>query len=161
MNPRSDWRAFLRLAPASALILGCGSTLTQVTTFQCVAEGQPPPADCALLQVVARDPAGNALPFLPVRVDSVIPALGQAYLSTSEVSAGDGGFVLLVFRMSRFQQPSIPDTATVYVKAYADPDPAIGTPAISRAAVVMRFSPLGETVTPTVGPAIFHPLSSP
>lgn len=161
MKPRSDWLAFLRLASASALILGCGSTLTQVTSFQCVAEGQPPPTDCAILQAVARDPDGNALGFLPVRVDSIIPSLGQAYLSASEVSAGDGGFVLLVFRMSRFQQPSIPDTATVYVKAYADLNPAIGAPAISRAAIVMRFSPLGETVTPTVGPAIFHPLPSP
>lgn len=161
MNPRSTWFAFLRLAPAPALLLGCGSTLTQVTIVQCVAEGQPPPTDCALLQAVARGPDGNALAFLSVRVDSIVPSLGQAYLSTSEVSAGDGGFVLLVFRMSRFQQPSTPDTATVYVKAYAEPNPAIGAPAISRAAIVMRFSPLGETVTPTVGPAIFHPLPSP
>ena len=97
MNQRSDWLAFLRLASASALISGCGSTLTQVTIIQCVAEGQPPPTDCALLQAVARDPDGNALAFLPVRVDSIIPSLGQACLSTSEVSAGDGGFVLLVF----------------------------------------------------------------
>jgi len=160
MNLRSNWLASLWLVPASGLLLGCGSTLTQVTIFQCVAEGQPPPTDCALLQAVARDPNGNALAFLPIRVDSIVPAVGQAYLSSPEVSAGDGGFVLLVFRMSRVQQPSLPDTATVYVKAYADPNPAIGAPAISRAAIVMRFSPLGDTVTPTVGPAIFHPLPS-
>lgn len=150
-----------QLGALLALALGCGTSATQVTTFQCTAQGQPPPTDCAFVQAAARDPDGNRLGFLPVRVDSIVPALGQAYLSASTTSAGDGGFTLLVFRMNRFQQPSAPDTATVYVKGYALPDPAIGTPAISRAAIVMRFSLLGETVFPTVVPAVFHPLPTP
>ena len=90
MNPRSDWRACLRLASASVLILGCGSTLTQVTTFQCVAEGQPPPSDCALLQVVARDPAGNLRPAKDKsteRIDGIVAlimAVGRAMLPTEQ-----------------------------------------------------------------------------
>jgi hypothetical protein len=67
----------------------------------------------------------------PFRVDSVVPAMGQAYLSASTISAGDGCFTLLVFRMNRFQQP------------------------------VMRFPPLGETLIRTVVPAVFHPLPTP
>jgi len=151
----------LLLAPALALIIGCGTTASEVTTFRCTAEGQPPPTDCALVLAAARDPSGNPFGFLPVRVDSMVPALGQVYLSASTTSAGDGGFTLLVFRMSRFQQPQSPDTVTVFVKGYASPDPAIGAPAISSAAIVMRFSPLGETVVPTVAPAVFHPIATP
>ncbi len=49
----------------------------------------------------------------------------------TDISAGDDCFTLPVFRMNRFQQP------------------------------VMRFSPLGETVIPTVVPAVFHPLPTP
>ena len=94
-------------------------------------------------------------------MDSVVPGIGQVYLSSSANSAADGGFVLLVFRISRFEQPSTPDTATVYVNGYADPNPPLGAPAASRAAVVMRFSPLGELVTPTTGIAVFHPVPAP
>jgi len=144
-----------------ALAIGCGTTATEITTFQCTAEAQPPPTDCAFVQAAARDPNGNPLGFLTVRVDSMVPSFGQLYLSGSTTSAGDGGFTVLVFRMSRFEQPHTPDTATVYVKAYASPNPAIGAQAISRAAIVMRFSPLGETVVPTVVPAVFHPLPTP
>jgi hypothetical protein len=94
-------------------------------------------------------------------VDSVVSAIGQVYLSSSTTSAGDGGFVLLVFRIDRFEQPTTPDTATVYIKGYADPNPPIGAVPVSRAAVVMRFSPLGELVDPTVGIAVFHPVPAP
>jgi hypothetical protein len=152
---------FSLLPPALVLILGCETTATQVTTFRCTAGGLPPPTDCAFVQAAARDPDGNPVGFLPVRVDSMVPTLGQAYLSGSTISAGDGGFTLLVFRMNRFQQPPTPDTTTVYVKGYASPDPAIGAPAISSAGIVMRFSPLGETVIPTVVPAVFHPIATP
>ena len=163
MPDRNGARGFrLRLFPtALALIVGCDTTATQVTTLRCTAEGQPPPTDCAFVQAAARDPSGNPLGFLPVRVDSVVPSLGQAYLSGSTTSAGDGGFIILVFRMNRFQQPHSPDTATVYVKGYASPNPPIGASAISSAAIVMRFSPLGETVIPTVAPAVFHPITTP
>ena len=146
---------------AAALAPGCGSTLSQTTTFECTTQAQPQPTDCALVQAVARDAAGNAIPFLPVRVDSVVSAIGQAYLSSSTTSAGDGGFVLLVFRINRFEQPSTPDTATVYIKGYADPNPPVGTAPVSRAAMVMRFSPVGELVDPTVGIAVFHPVPAP
>src|SRR5688572_24816869 len=122
----------------AALAPGCGSTLSQTTTFECTTQAQPQPTDCALVQAVARDPSGNAIPFLPVRVDSVIPAIGQVYLSSPNTSAGDGGFVLLVFRINRFEQPAVPDTATVYINGYANPSPPVGTTPISRAAMVMR-----------------------
>ena len=145
----------------AVLAVGCGSTLTQITTFECTAEAQPQPTDCALVQAVARDPSGNAHPFLPVRVDSVVPSIGQVYLSGSETTAGDGGFVLLVFRINRFAQPATPDTATVYINGYDDPNPPVGTPPTRHAAVVMRFSPLGGLVQPTVGIAVFHPVPAP
>lgn len=146
---------------AATLAPGCGSTLTQTTTFECTTQAQPQPTDCALVQAVAQDAAGNAIPFLPVRVDSVVPAIGQAYLSFPSTSASDGGFVLLVFRINRFDQPATPDTATVYINGYADPNPPIGTPPVSRAAMVMRFSPLGELVTPSAGIVVFHPVPAP
>jgi hypothetical protein len=149
------------LASSLAVAPGCGSTLSQTTTFECTTQAQPQPTDCALVQAVAQDPSGNALPFLPVRVDSVIPAIGQVYLSSPTTSAGDGGFVLLVFRIDRFEQPAVPDTATVYIKGYANPSPPVGTAPISRAAMVMRFSPLGDRVNPTVGIAVFHPVPAP
>ena len=145
----------------AVLAVGCGSTLTQITTIECTAQAQPQPTDCALVQAVARDPAGNAHPFLPVRVDSVVPTIGQVYLSGSETTAGDGGFVLLVFRINRITQPATPDTATVYINGYDDPNPPVGTPPTRRAAVVMQFSPLGGLVQPTVGIAVFHPVPAP
>jgi|GEM_PF-1812206 len=145
----------------AALAPGCGSTLSQTTTFECTTQAQPQPTDCALVQAVARDPSGNAIPFLPVRVDSVVSGIGQVYLSSSTATAGDGGFVLLVFRINRFQQPTTPDTATVYINGYADPSPPIGTAPISRAAMVMRFAPVGDLVDPTVGIAVFHPVPAP
>lgn len=150
-----------RLVFLAALAPGCGSTLSQTTTFECITQAQPQPTDCALVQAVARDPSGNAIPFLPVRVDSVVSGIGQVYLSSSTATAGDGGFVLLVFRISRFQQPTTPDTATVYINGYADPSPPIGTAPISRAAMVMRFAPVGDLVDPTVGIAVFHPVPAP
>jgi hypothetical protein len=91
----------------------------------------------------------------------VVSGVGQVYLSSSTTTAGDGGFVLLVFRISRFQQPTTPDTATVYINGYADPSPPIGTTPISRAAMVMRFAPVGDLVDPTVGVAVFHPVPAP
>lgn len=151
----------LLLVSGVASIAGCGTVATQSATFQCVAQGQPPPTDCAFVQAVAQDPSGNVLGFFAVRVDSMIPALGQAYVSGSTNTAGDGGFVLHVLRMNRFEQPDTPDTATVYVKGYATADPPLGAQAMSRAAILMRFSPLGETMTPTVGTAVFHPLPTP
>lgn len=151
----------LLLASTMGSIAGCGTVATQSSTFQCVPQGQTPPTDCAFVQAVARDPGGNVLGFLAVRVDSMVPALGQAYVSGSTNTAGDGGFVLHVLRMNRFEQPDMPDTATVYVKGYATADPPLGAQATSRAAIVMRFSPLGETMTPTVGVAVFHPLPTP
>ncbi|HJR34700.1 MAG TPA: hypothetical protein VJ817_07110 [Gemmatimonadales bacterium] len=149
------------LAASLVVAPGCGSTLSQTTTFECTTQAQPQPTDCALVQAVAQDPSGNAIPFLPVRVDSVVPAIGQVYLSSATVSAADGGFVLLVFRINRFEQPAVPDTATVYIKGYANPSPPIGTAPISRAAMVMRFFPLGGLVNPTVGIAVFHPVPAP
>ena len=146
---------------AASLASGCGSTLSQTTTFECTSQAQPQPTDCALVQAVARDPSGNAIPVLPVRVDSVVSGIGQIYLSSSTTSAADGGFVLLVFRINRFQQPTTPDTATVYIKGYANPSPPVGTAPVSRAAMVMRFSPLGGLVEPTVGIVVFHPVPAP
>ncbi|HEX7024436.1 MAG TPA: hypothetical protein VF187_06430 [Gemmatimonadales bacterium] len=131
------------------LAFGCGSEATGVTILRCTAGGTSPPTDCALVQAVARDATGNVLPFLDVKVDSVLGQLGYAYRSGTAVTAGDGGFTLLVFRINRFQQPATPDTATVEVKGYD------GTTPISRAKLVMRFFPLGEVLTPTSGTASF------
>src|SRR5688500_4743051 len=145
----------------AALAPGCGSTLSQTTTFECTTQAQPQPTDCALVQAVARDPSGNAIPFLPGRADSGVSGIGQGYLSSSTATACDGGCGLLVFRISRCQQPTTPDTATVYISGDADRSPPIGTAPISRAAMVMRFAPVGDLVDPTVGFAVFHSVPAP
>lgn len=130
------------------VLAGCGTEATDITTFRCTAAGTPPPTDCALLQMVARDVTGNVIPFATVKVDSILPA-GIAYRSGSAPTAGDGGFTLLVFRVNRFQQPATPDTATVEVKVYE------GTTPVSRAAIRMFFSPLEQVLTTTTGTATF------
>jgi hypothetical protein len=134
--------------PAALALAGCGTEATDLTTLRCTAGGTPPPTDCAFLQMVARDGTGNVIPFVTVKVDSVI-GLGVAYRSGSAPTAGDGGFSLLVFRVNRFQQPTVPDTATVEVKVYN------GTTPVSRAAVRMHFSPLEEVLLITAGTATF------
>lgn len=139
-------------------LLGCGSTHIVEGTYRCVLEGTFEATDCAVLLVAARDAAGNPLGLLPVRVDSMVPSLGFAYLSESGLTAVDGGVILQVFRVNRFEQQTTPDTATVFVNGYADANPAIGATPISRAAVVMRFAPVGEVVPPTTGVATFLPL---
>ena len=153
-------RRWFRVRALAAVLplLGCGSTYIVEGTYRCVLEGSFEATDCAVLLLAAKDAAGNALGFVPVRVDSMVPSLGFAYLSESAVTASDGGFILQVFRVNRFQQQATPDTATVYVKAYAEGNPAIGAPAIARAAVVMRFAPIGDVVPPTTGIATFVPL---
>ena len=137
------------MLPAAVALAGCGTEATDITTLRCTAGGTPPPTDCAFLQMVARDGAGNVIPFATVKVDSVVTGIGVAYRSGSVATAGDGGFSLLVFRVNRFQQPAEPDTATVEVKLFD------GTTPVSRAAVRMRFSPLEEVLLITAGTATF------
>jgi hypothetical protein len=151
---RFRFRALAVMLP----LLGCGSTHIVEGTYRCVLEGSFEATDCAVLLVAARDAAGNPLGLLPIRVDSMIPSLGFAYLSESELTAVDGGFILQVFRVNRFEQQAMPDTATVYVNGYAETTPAIGATPIARAAVVMRFAPVGDAVPPTTGIATFLPL---
>ena len=141
---------YLRMMiPAALALAGCGTEATDLTVLRCTAGGTPPPTDCALLQMVARDGAGNVIPFATVKVDSVVTGLGIAYRSGSAPTAGDGGFSLLVFRVNRFQQPTTPDTATVEVKMFNGATP------VSRAAVRMHFSPLEEVLLITAGTATF------
>ena len=147
-----------RLLLAVVPLLGCTSVATQSTTLVCELSGSFTATDCAVLQMAARDGNGNIAGFLPIRVDSVVPGIGQAYVSAATQTAGDGGFTLLVFRVSRFEQPDAPDTATVYVKGYAAANPPLGAAAVSRAAVRMRFVPIGDQVPPTTGVATFTPM---
>lgn len=141
-----------------ALTLACGTENTVEASFKCVAGGSPPPTDCAFVQAIAQDGAGNRLGFLPVRVDSVITGTGTVYTSSSTTTAGDGGFTLLVFRIQRVQSPSVPDTATVRIRGYSDPNPVAGTTPSSLGVLQMKFSPLGAEVSPTNGIVVFTPI---
>ena len=147
-------RVLCALLPA----LACTSVATQTTTFICELNGSFTATDCAVLQMAARDGTGNIAGFLPIRVDSVVGGTGQHYISAPTLTAGDGGFTLLVFRVSRLEPPDAPDTATVYVKGYASQNPPLGATAISRASVRMRFVPIGDQVAPTTGTATFLPI---
>jgi hypothetical protein len=118
-------------------------------------QGEVPPADCAFLVARAIDPSGAPLAGLGVRVDSFILG-GYAYASNSATTKTAGSFHLLVYRVNRLQPPASTDTATVGIKAYADPAPSAGRVPLAQAYIQLQFAPLGTLVDTTRGVLTFQ-----
>jgi hypothetical protein len=108
--------------------------------------GEFPPTHCAF--VTGRlTSAGAPVAGAGLRVDDFVPPVGYAYASNATATDALGRFSLLVFRLNEFQPPSVPDTATVYVKLY--PTFAAAKPGAATAeslAVLMTFAPMGTVV---------------
>ena len=127
------------------LLLGwaCGGAPTHPNADKCPeAPGEFHPTDCALVRGVARNTRGEILRDLPVMVDSSVRLVGYAYASAPAQSGADGSFELTVFRINRMKPLTVPDTATVEIKAYAAM-PSAGDSAIARYAVKLHFAELG------------------
>jgi len=82
-------------------------------------------------------------------VDSAIASVGYAYASLSTATDASGRFMLVVFRVNRLKPRTVPDTATVEIKAYNNGQPRAGDTAIARAPVLMKFAELGAVVERT------------
>jgi hypothetical protein len=110
--------------------------------------GEFPPTHCAY--VVGRlTAAGAPVAGAGLRVADLVPPVGYAYASDATATDALGRFTLLVFRLNEFQPPSVPDTATVYVKLYPSAAAGPGTPPDDSVAVVMTFAPMGTPVDTT------------
>jgi hypothetical protein len=85
-----------------------------------------------------------------VVVDSAVPLVGLAYSSDPARTGADGEFTLTVYRVTRFALPTDPDTASVEVKVFTDPDRAAGgrTPD-SRGFVRLQFARAGAVAETT------------
>ena len=85
-----------------------------------------------------------------LRVDDFVAPVGYAYTSNAASTDRDGRFSLLVLRLNEFRAPTVPDTATVYVKVYSGVSAAQpGAPTTDSVAVVMSFAPMGTVVDTT------------
>ena len=114
------------------------------------AAGEFPPHACAVVRGRAVDRAGRPIPALGVHIDSFVRERGYAYSSRGTQTGVDGRFELTVLRINEFTTPSAPDTATIQIKAVPGVVPAPGSSAAARAAVRMRFAPMGSRVEPTL-----------
>ena len=85
-----------------------------------------------------------------LRVDDFVAPVGYAYVSDGAASDAQGRFTLLVLRLNEFRPPTVPDTATVYVKVYSSQSVAEpGAAATDSVAVLMSFAPMGTVVDTT------------
>ena len=111
--------------------------------------GEFPPTHCAF--VTGRlTAAGVPIAGAGLRVDDFVPPVGYAYASDAAATDAQGRFRLLVLRLNEFREPSVPDTATVYVKIYSSA--AVATPGAATTdslAVLMSFAPMGTMVDTT------------
>ena len=144
-------------AIAALLSTTSGTASPPLTVDNCpTADGEFPFTDCAVVEGMAVAADGRILSGLPIRVDSFVPPIGYAYASGATATGADGRFELLVYRVNRLKALTVPDTASVEIKAYADPEPKPSSTPIDRALVVMWFSPLGAQVTHTIAKATFN-----
>jgi hypothetical protein len=91
--------------------------------------------------------AGTPISGAGLRVDEFVPPVGYAYSSNGAATDAQGRFSLLVFRLNEFRPPSVPDTATVYVKVYSSaPAAKPGAATTDSLAVLMSFAPMGTVV---------------
>jgi len=142
----------------TTLMIGCGRAADPLAAkdVRCPEpQGEFPPTDCAVVVGTARDSSGRPLTFPAIRVDSAIPRGAYLYASSTVHPSPDGSFEIVVLRVSRLLPPGIPDTATVELKAFTQANPKAGDRPAAAAPVLMRFSPLGEVVRPSVAAAVF------
>lgn len=111
--------------------------------------GEFPPTHCAYVEG-RLTAAGAPVAGAGLRVADFVPPVGYAYLSSAAATDALGRFTLLVHRLNEFRPPSVPDTATVYVKVY----PSAGAATLQAAtddslAALVTFAPMGTPVDTT------------
>jgi hypothetical protein len=130
-----------------AFAAACGGSNSEAPCAE--PSGEFPPTHCAY--VVGRlTAAGAPVAGAGLRVADFVPPVGYAYLSDAAATDALGRFTLLVLRLNEFQPPSVPDTATVYVKIY--PSAAAATPGAATddsLAALLTFAPMGTPVDTT------------
>ena len=153
--PRGWSAAFLALI-MTPISIGCGAVddvLPPIEELRCPIrpENEFGPSHCAVIQGIARDRDGKALSGVVVRVDSVICCILFVYSSPNAVTRSDGSFDLEVARSFRLRTPpTVPDTVTMNLLLYRDPQPAALDPPDARAPVLLWFAEVGKPVPPSV-----------
>lgn len=110
-----------------------------------------PPHACAIVTGFARDALGAPLAGYGLRVDSLLPGRGYQYDSNASTVRADGSFRFEVYRISGAIRPAVPDTATVELKLYTDPQPRPRDFShVQTFPTRMTFAPLGQLVDPTI-----------
>jgi hypothetical protein len=148
MSTQEDHIRFRVLVTIVILMAGCGSEPSSGVPCP-QASGEFPPTHCAF--VTGRlTAAGAPVARAGLRVDDFVPPVGYAYASDAAATDAQGRFDLLVFRLNEFRPPSVPDTATVYVKVYPNSAAARpGAAATDSLPVLMTFAPMGTMVDTT------------
>ena len=135
----------------AAIVVSCaGRTHGEIESRCPPPTGEFPPHACAIVRGRAVDPDGQPIASLGVRVDSLVRERGYAYVSGGTRTGTDGWFELTVLRVNQFATPTVPDTATIEIKALPDGVPEPGFVAAARAPVRMHFAPMGAPVEPTM-----------
>lgn len=113
------------------------------------AKGEFGPSHCAY--VTGRlTAAGTPIAGAGLRVDDFVAPVGYAYASDAAATDAQGRFSLLVLRLNEFRSPTVPDTATVFVRVYSSASAAEpGAPRTDSLAVLMTFAPMGTVVDTT------------
>jgi hypothetical protein len=108
-----------------AVAAACDSTGPRVSPPCLAPVVEFTPTDCAVLSGRLLGPTG-VLAAYGVVVDSAVPLVGLAYSSDPVRTGADGEFTLTVYRVARFAVPTDPDTASIEIKVFTDPDRAAG-----------------------------------
>lgn len=107
------------------------------------------PTDCAVLTGRLMGPTG-VLAAHGVVVDSAVALVGLAYSSDPVRTSADGEFTLTVYRVTRFAVPTDPDTASIELKVFLDPDrAAVGGTPDARGFVRLLFARTGAVADTT------------
>ena len=131
-----------------ATAAGCGSEANSDAPCP-EPSGEFPPSHCAYVQGRLTS-AGAPVAGAGLRVDEFVPPVGYAYASNAAATDALGRFTLLVLRLTEFEPPAVPDTATVYIKVYATAAAAEpGAATEDSLAVLMTFAPMGTPVDTT------------
>jgi hypothetical protein len=132
-----------------AVAAACDSTGPRVSPPCLAPVVEFTPTDCAVLTGRLRGPSG-VLADHGVLVDSAVALVGLAYSSDPARTNAAGDFTLTVYRVIRLTVPTDPDTASVEIKVFTDPDRAAGgrTPD-ARTFVRLRFARTGAVADTT------------
>ena len=152
--PRGWSAAFLALIVAP-ISIGCGAVddvLPPIEELRCPIrpENEFGPSHCAMIQGIARDREGRVLSGVVIRADSVICCLLVVYASSNATTRADGSFGLEVARRAGLTPPTVPDTVTMNLLLYRDPQPAALDPPDARTPALLWFAEVGKLVPPSV-----------